>query len=140
VYVSSATAAGQGTTTTTTAPQGLGEDDFLKLLAAQLQYQDPLNPMSNTEFIAQMAQFSALEQMNNLNDSFNLLRQEFQEGMMLQAVSLIGREVTALDGEANLTGLVSKVNWTADGVMLTVDGHQVPLYTVTAVTLAAPQP
>lgn len=49
----------------------LGKDDFLKLLITQVQNQDPLNPTSDTDFIAQMAQFSALEQMQNLNQSFD---------------------------------------------------------------------
>jgi len=50
----------------------LGKDQFLTLLVTQLQYQDPLNPASDTEFVAQMAQFSALEQMQNLNTTFNV--------------------------------------------------------------------
>ncbi len=63
----------------------LGKDDFLNLLVTQLRYQDPLSPTENTEFIGQMAQFSALEQMQNLNNSFT--------GTM--AYSLIGKSVLA---------------------------------------------
>ena len=75
----------------------LGKDDFLKLLTVQLQYQDPLNPLENTEFIAQMAQFSSLEQLQNMNTS---LEKDLGSDDKLQAVlkqnlatSLVGKEI-----------------------------------------------
>ena len=73
----------------------LGKNDFLNLLVTQLQHQDPLNPADSTEFTAQLAQFSSLEQLNNIND--NLKNMElFQTSMTnSQAVSYIGKEITA---------------------------------------------
>ena len=127
--VTGVTAATTGTTSTV-PNKGLGKDDFLKLLAAQLQNQDPLNPVSDTDFIAQMAQFSVLEQMNNLYESFN-------EALMLQAVGLIGKEVTARINDQTLTGTVSKVNWSPEGIILTVGEQQVSLKDVQEVALPA---
>lgn len=73
----------------------LGKDDFLKLLLTQLKYQDPLEPTDNKDFIAQMAQFSALEQMTNMSDGFTKLVQMqetlFRESTVSQAVGLIGK-------------------------------------------------
>jgi len=69
---------------TTTAKSSLGKDDFLKMLVAQLQNQDPLKPMDDTAFVAQMAQFSSLEQMQNLNSST----------LATQANGMIGDTVT----------------------------------------------
>ena len=73
----------------------MGKDDFLNLLVTQLQHQDPLNPAESTEFTAQLAQFSSLEQLNNIND--NLKNMElFQTSVTnSQAVSYIGKEITA---------------------------------------------
>lgn len=64
--------------------KGLGKDDFLKLLIAQLQHQDPLKPMDDKEFVAQMAQFSTLEQMQNMSTAL----------VTTQATALIGKTVT----------------------------------------------
>lgn len=80
--------------------QKLGQDAFLKLLVAEMKYQDPMNPMDNKESVSQMAQFSSLEQMENLNDSFqNFANQEKINGMKAGA-EFIGKYVEGSnDGE-----------------------------------------
>jgi flagellar basal-body rod modification protein FlgD len=81
----------------------LGKDDFLHLLITQLQNQDPLNPTDHTEFTAQLAQFSSLEQLSNVNDNLEQL-QNFQASINnSQAVALIGKEVTAKGNFLSLT-------------------------------------
>lgn len=73
----------------------LGKTDFLNMLIAQLQHQDPLNPADGTEFTAQLAQFSSLEQLSNINDSLKNM-EAFQASLThSQAVSYIGKEITA---------------------------------------------
>ena len=72
-----------------TVSNELGKDAFLRLLIAQLSNQDPLNPMSDTEFIAQMAQFSALEQMTNMTKTLDGMAALEQ----YSAVSYVGRMV-----------------------------------------------
>jgi len=69
------------------AKKELGKDDFLKLLVTQMRYQDPLKPMEDKEFIAQLAQFSALEQMMNVGLASNLT----------YGMSMLGKTVTAID-------------------------------------------
>lgn len=72
----------------------MGKDDFLNLLITQLQNQDPLNPTDHTEFTAQLAQFSSLEQLSNVNTNLEQL-QNFQASTNnSQAVSLLGKEIT----------------------------------------------
>jgi flagellar basal-body rod modification protein FlgD len=81
----------------------LGKDDFLTLLITQLQNQDPLNPTDSTEYTAQLAQFSSLEQLSNINANIEYL-QLYQESINnAQAVSFIGKEITAL-GDAVQVG------------------------------------
>lgn len=71
----------------------LGKDDFMKLLIAQLQNQDPTNPMKDNEFIAQMAQFSSLEQTMNLANSFEKFAEAQNQSQLIQYNSFIGKEI-----------------------------------------------
>jgi len=74
--------------------KSLGKDTFLKLLVTQLENQNPLNPMNNTQFVSQMAQFTALEQTTNLANSFSNFEKTFSSSMQLQAASLVGKKVS----------------------------------------------
>lgn len=65
---------------TDTENSDLGKDQFLNILVAQLQHQDPMSPLEDKDFIAQMAQFSSLEQMNSLVESFDNLATEIKSG------------------------------------------------------------
>ncbi|NLY55923.1 MAG: hypothetical protein GX058_05390 [Firmicutes bacterium] len=107
----------------------LGKDDFLLLMLTELSYQDPLNPVDNQDFIAQLAQFSSLEQMYNVAKSLDTLAQyQLQAGSMAQATALIGREVTIaqLDGDP-ISGTVERVK-IVDGLpQLLVDGKLYPI-------------
>ena len=80
---------------TNKANETMGKEQFLTLLLAQLKHQDPLNPMEGTEFSAQLAQFSSLEQLVNMNNKLESLETVQQGSNRLQALNLIGKEVEA---------------------------------------------
>ncbi|MDH5352954.1 MAG: flagellar hook assembly protein FlgD [Gammaproteobacteria bacterium] len=71
----------------------LGQAAFLELMTAQLKFQDPLKPMENGDFLAQMAQFGTVSGINELNSNFNTLSSSFQSNQALQASTLVGRRV-----------------------------------------------
>ena len=81
----------------------LGKDDFLKLLITQLQNQDPTSPMENTEFIAQMAQFSSLEQMTNMSTSFSKMAAYINSS---EAAATLGKTVELDIGDTSVQGVV----------------------------------
>ena len=118
---------GTGATTTVTKTTELGKDDFLKLLVAQLQSQDPLNPMEDKEFISQMAQFTSLEQMKNVSNAVQIT----------QATSYIGKQITWDDemGEQQ-TGIVKAVRIVSGEPKIVVGDQNIALAKVTSVTEA----
>ena len=86
--------------------QNLGKDDFLKILITQLSYQDPTAPMEDKEFIAQMAQFSTLEQMTGMAKDFNKLTAMITG---TEASQSLGRNVELTDNDQTIQGTVKAV-------------------------------
>jgi flagellar basal-body rod modification protein FlgD len=82
----------------------LGEDDFLKMLIAQLQNQDPLNPLQGADFAAQLAQFSSLDQLTQINTQLSSLASSLSSTNNSQVVSLIGDEVVANGSSVTVSG------------------------------------
>lgn len=82
----------------------LGKDDFLKILITQLQNQDPTNPMQDTEFIAQMAQFSALEQTMNLTQAFEKFAESQSQSQLIQYNNFVGKNVKWHEVEQDRNG------------------------------------
>jgi len=98
----------------------LGKDAFLKMLVAQLQHQDPMNPMEDSDFMGQMASFSSLEQITNLAVANERIAASLTS---TGAVGLIGRTVSYVDADDQVhTGKVEKVTTTDGKPFLTVDG------------------
>ncbi|MEK4030191.1 MULTISPECIES: flagellar hook assembly protein FlgD [Bacillaceae] len=117
-----------------TGNSSLGKDEFLKILMTQLQNQDPLSPMEDKDFIAQMATFSSLEQMTNMATSFDQFLQMQQASQMISYNSFVGKEVTwhklveSTDPEAEPevktgTGTIVSIQYKGNGVQfLMADG------------------
>lgn len=101
--------------TKTTGSNTLGKDDFLKILMIQLQNQDPLSPMQDKDFIAQMAQFSTLEQITNMGDAINKFVDSQNQNQFLQASAMIGKTVTYLNDQNQETTAVIKSVSIKDG-------------------------
>ena len=108
------------TTTTSAANNGLGKDTFMKLLVAQMRQQNPMEPTDDKEMIAQMTQFSTLEQITNMATESS---KSATASQMSQAVNLLGRTVTYLDADgAKQTGTVDQVSMVNGAPNLTIGG------------------
>lgn len=117
------------TATSSTSTNSVSSDAFLQLMCMQLQYQDPMNPMDNSEMLAQEAQFVTLEQMEKLASSFG------QFATVYQANSLVGQnvEITNSDGD-KITGTVDYVDYSdTNGGSISVKGTLYPISSVTKV-------
>jgi flagellar basal-body rod modification protein FlgD len=114
----------------------LNKDDFLKILLSQLQHQDPTKPMEDKEFIAQMAQFSTLEQMTNMSTSFGNMATQMQSA---QAISLLGKNVELVSNGQAVAGVVEAVTG-GDYPQLMVDGELYDYASVTRVKKSEGEP
>ncbi len=103
--------------------QTLGQDDFLTLLVAQLQNQDPLNPSDPTEFTAQLANYSQLEQLFNLNDSMDRLAESQNNSERLSALSMIGKEVLVEGSSFQLGEDTAQIGYKVDGTASEIQIH-----------------
>jgi flagellar basal-body rod modification protein FlgD len=100
----------------------MGKDQFLKLFVAQLQHQDPMNPMEDSDFMGQMASFSTLEQVTNLAAANEAIAANLH---LSQSVGLIGRTVTWTDeADVTHTGVVEKVSQQDGNPVLTISGTE----------------
>lgn len=124
----STTSSSSTTSTSSTSNSDLDFEDWINLLATELQYQDPSDPVSSTEYVSQMAQLSSLSQMENIYSAVN----------NVQAYDLIGKTVTytTTDSSGNSTtasGTVSSVAISDGTAYLVIDGTKVELSAVTSV-------
>lgn len=115
------------------AGSSLNKDDFLKILLTQLTHQDPTQPMDDREFVAQMAQFSTLEQMTNLNSEMARVAGIVGRG---QALQLLGKMVEVQEGEALVTGTVEQISG-VDFPQLLVGGRYYQLDSVRSILAPA---
>jgi flagellar basal-body rod modification protein FlgD len=132
VSSSSSAAASAATATTATAKNTLTTQDFLQLLSTQMQNQDPLQPMDDTAYLAQMAQFTSLQQMNTLTSTVAQLSSSQQN---LGASSYLGKTVKMNDGNnSTVSGVVTSVDLSGTTPTLQVNGTSYPLTSLLSVS------
>jgi flagellar basal-body rod modification protein FlgD len=132
---------GSAVTQSATAGLGaLGGDAFMKLMVAQMKYQNPFEPMDTSAMLQQTASLTTVETLQQVSSSERLLLGLQQSSM---AASFVGRSVTAVDAEgAETSGIVRSIRFTAEGPVLQVGAggsttQDVPIANVTSVTMAS---
>lgn len=116
----------------------LGQKAFLKLMITQLEHQDPLSPQDNTQFIAQLAQFSSVESLDSLNNNFDRFTSSFASGNAMQGAALVGRTAAVSTDRGRVSDgaplqLMTELPVPAQNVKLTVTNaagepiRQIPL-------------
>ncbi|MDP2872516.1 MAG: flagellar hook capping FlgD N-terminal domain-containing protein [Bacillota bacterium] len=120
-------------------PGDVDKQQFLKLLVTQLSMQDPLKPMTDHAYIAQLAQFSSLEQMSQMNSEMSALRMSLENGQMRQtalgALSLLGAQATVRGtGDRSLTGTIEAVKLLGTTILLRMAGEEFTLDQLQEVT------
>ncbi|AID32268.1 flagellar basal body rod modification protein [Mesorhizobium sp. SEMIA 3007] len=114
---------GANSTTTSTSKTAVDYQSFLKLLIAEMKNQDPTKPMDSTQYVAQLATFSQVEQSVQTNTK---LDQIMQSSALSQADAIIGRSITSADGKT--TGTVASVTLASSGLIAVLqDGTKVPV-------------
>jgi flagellar basal-body rod modification protein FlgD len=121
---STSTSSNTSTSKSTSGTSGLGESDFLNLLITQLKNQNPLEPMKDTDFIAQLANFSNLQQMTSVNTNISAMN----------GAGLIGKQITTSDG---LSGTVSQVSIDAGNPSVYVGSKKYAMSDITNITNAS---
>jgi len=112
----------------------LDRNAFLRLLLNQVQNQDPLNPMDNSAMVAQLAQFSSLEQMQNVSDGVSTLNGNIDQLNFSNAANLLGKQISGIDMQGNpIQGTVQNVQLSNSTVVLNVNGQAVSLAGVQAI-------
>jgi flagellar basal-body rod modification protein FlgD len=120
------------------AAAGMGKDDFMQLLMAQLKNQDPMKPMEDKEFITQLAQFSSLEATEKLN---NQLDELLGSQSLVQAATLIGKQATAkLPSGETLTGTISEVRMLSGQPTVILNGREVDTSLITVLNAGTSTP
>ena len=105
-------------------------EDFLKLFVTQLRHQSPLDPLKGHEFVAQLAQFTSLEQLTNLNTSFSDML-KFQQ--LFEGGELIGKNATYLSSEGESQGVISGIKLNDGAIAAVIQNKEIPISNLTGI-------